>query len=81
MLSALYRPMVEAITAHHSSHPYVKAVGKLGQDGMPASYDNQLVMELLALCQNRGVDQETVNAAKIEELAGLVYDSVKPPHS
>lgn len=81
MLSALYRPMVEAITAHDSSHPYVKAVGKLGQDGMPASYDNQLVMELLALCQNRGVDQETVNAAKIEELAGLVYDSVKPPRS
>ena len=73
-LSALYRPMIDAITDVGSGHPYVVVTGKHGQQTMIAnSADDPLVQEMLSACTTRAVDQEIVNSEQIERLAKLSY--------
>lgn len=70
-LSALYSPMIEAVTALEQRHPYVAAVGKSGQTMFSATRNDSRAM--LEYCQEWAVDQELVTANQIEELAGQWY--------
>lgn len=67
-LSALYGPMVEALTVNDLRHSYVAAVGKSGQLMFSASREDS--RKLLDYCQEWAVDQELVTAKQIEQLAG-----------
>lgn len=66
-LSGLYGPMISALSEEGRSHPYVSAVGKLGQTisavGSPVS------QALIRLCDKHGVDQEIVTSSQISDLA------------
>lgn len=75
-LSALYKPMLDAIKGQACSHPYVVAVGKHGQNNMPVSAlsEDAITEEILAICATRGVDQEYVLPEKVEQFAA--YDLV-----
>lgn len=66
-LSALYEPMIEAVTASDNRHPYVSAVGKPGQTIFQATREDSLMM--LEYCREWAVDQEFVTAEQIERLA------------
>lgn len=66
-LSALYEPMIEAVTASDNRHPYVSAVGKPGQTTFQATREDSLMM--LEYCREWAVDQEFVTADQIERLA------------
>ena len=67
-LSALYEPMVEALTVNDLRHSYVAAVGKSGQSMFLATREDS--RRLLGYCQEWAVDQELVTAKQIEQLAG-----------
>lgn len=67
-LSALYRPMLKALDSHHSRHPYIECVGKVGQKKFSASRTGSIF--LLNICQEWAVDQEIVTVKEIETLAG-----------
>lgn len=65
-LSSLYQPMVEALRAAATSHPYVPATSKAGQAAW--SSNDASVANLMMLCANRGVDQEAVEPDTIARL-------------
>ncbi len=67
-LSALYEPMVEALTVNDLRHSYVAAVGKSGQSMFSATREDS--RRLLGYCQDWAVDQELVTTKQIEQLAG-----------
>lgn len=64
-LSALYKPMIAAVTDSKTSHPYVEAVGKEGQEPLK---DELFTAQLLKACEIRAVDQEIVKASEIINL-------------
>uniref|UniRef100_E6QVM9 Wadjet protein JetD C-terminal domain-containing protein n=1 Tax=mine drainage metagenome TaxID=410659 RepID=E6QVM9_9ZZZZ len=66
-LSALYEPMIEAVTLSNNRHPYVAAVGKSGQSTFQTNRDDSLMM--LDYCREWAVDQEFVTAEQIVRLA------------
>jgi len=70
-LSALYMPMLEAMNKLSGSHPYVLAAGKPGQLERHISVrcEDTVTEKLLARCAMRGVDQECVQPAQIEQHA------------
>ncbi len=70
-LSALYRPMIEALQNPGSCHPYSKAVGKDGQKERSVKCPETEICakRLLELCRSRGVDQEMVQPEEIDALA------------
>lgn len=70
-LSALYKPMLDALRMEECSHPYVDLTKKIGQLDLLSStcYENE-ILELLNLVSTRGVDQEYISLEKIDELAG-----------
>lgn len=70
-LSALYDPMIEAITMGDNRHPYVSAVGKQGQTMFQATRED--VQTMLSYCHEWAVDQELVTASQIEEFAGKPF--------
>lgn len=72
-LSALYKPMLDAIAHQSRSHPYVSAVGKPGQKEMSVvSITGDAATEaMLAKCVTRGVDQECVLPEQVERFASL----------
>lgn len=72
-LSGLYTYMVEQLL-RENKHPYVKAVGKEGQKTFKAK--EQLVIELLALVEDGGIDQELVTEEKISNHAGQSLTSL-----
>lgn len=67
-LSALYGPMIDAITKDDDRHPYVAATGKPGQATFLSTREDSSAM--LNYCCEWAVDQELVTATHIEELAG-----------
>lgn len=67
-LSALYLPMIDAVTAGSNRHPYVAAVGKSRQAMFSATREDSKPM--LRHCNKWAVDQELVTASQIEALAG-----------
>ena len=67
-LSALYRPMIDAVTEGENRHPYVTAVGKSGQTMFAASREDSKAM--LRHCSKWAVDQEFVTESQIDALAG-----------
>jgi len=67
-LSALYMPMIEAITAGNYRHPYAVAVGKSGQSMFSATREDSKTM--LHYCSEWAVDQELVTESQINALAG-----------
>lgn len=73
-LSALYKPMIEAIHDTERRHPYVTATGsgKPGQKLFQTSRPD--VQKLLAYCENYAVDQEIVSPEQIELLASQALD-------
>lgn len=70
-LSALYFPMIEAAKTADNRHPYVSAVGKVGQTMFPAGRKDSIAM--LDHCCKWAVDQELVTADQIEALAGKIF--------
>lgn len=66
-LSALYGPMLVAVTDNATSHPYGMLVEKVGQVE-PVSSD-RAVSQLAAACRLRAVDQEYVSDSDILSLA------------
>ncbi len=71
-LSALYGPMLVAVTDSATSHPYCTLVDKLGQIE-PISNDGA-VTRLAAACRLRAVDQEYVSDQDIRSLADQVLE-------
>ncbi len=69
-LSALYKPMIEAIRHDGSRHPYVSAVCKDGQGRMTVQTTRNDAQDLLLLCEHFAVDQEFVSRDDIARLAG-----------
>lgn len=73
-LSALYRPMIEAIQGTERRHPYVMAAGS-GKPGQKLFKSNrQDVQKMLTCCDRYAVDQEIVTPEEIELLAGQTLD-------
>jgi hypothetical protein len=72
-LSALYKPMLEALDGLAGSHPYVSAVGKPGQHERHVTIrcEDTVAGKILAQCAGRGVDQEYVSPEQLELLASL----------
>lgn len=71
-LSALYEPMIKAAANPACCHPYVTAVGKLGQKIFkPIRGDTK---NMLGCCKKWAVDQEIVLPEEIELLAGRALD-------
>lgn len=70
-LSALYLPMIEAAKTADNRHPYVSAVGKLGQTMFPAGRKDSIAM--LDHCCKWAVDQEIVTTDQIEALSGKIF--------
>lgn len=70
-LSALYKPMAQAICNPRRSHPYTEYVGKGGQRPLSPleAGGDQLLLALAALCHGRAVDQESVPEDQIAALA------------
>jgi hypothetical protein len=73
-LSALYRPMIDALGSAYYSHPYIALTKKNGQSGLLNSYKSTEpeINKLLDLVSTRGIDQEFVGPDLIEEFAGGV---------
>ena len=63
-ISPLYTPMVNSLEAG-DYHPYAKIVGKSGQ--LPFKSSDKEIMELMAICYNKGVDQESVSLELVSE--------------
>lgn len=73
-LSALYRPMVDAIEAPTRRHRYISAVGnKDGQVKMTVQATDSEVEALLGVCKRFAVDQEIVSATEITKWAGGIF--------
>lgn len=73
-LSALYKPMIEAIQGTERRHPYVMAAGP-GKPGQKLSQSSrQDVQKMFAYCELYAVDQEIVTPEEIELLAGQTLD-------
>lgn len=73
-LSALYKPMIEAIQGTERRHPYVMAAGS-GKPGQKLSHSNrQDVQKMLAYCERYAVDQEIVSPEQIELFATQALD-------
>lgn len=71
-LSALYRPMLTAVSDGATSHPYCGLVDKLGQI---ETISNGSALTLLAsACRRRAVDQEYVSDQDILSLADQVLE-------
>lgn len=68
-LSGLYHPMVSALQAVATSHPYNAATGKEGQ--LRWASGDATIEALLELCAKRGVDQEIVREEQIAALCRL----------
>jgi hypothetical protein len=69
-LSALYKPMLEALNMDSCSHPYVDLTKKSGQlDLTPLRDIDHEISRLLNLVSERGVDQEHISSEQIEEFA------------
>jgi hypothetical protein len=66
-LSALYGPMLTAVTESATSHPYCALVEKLGQ--IEAISNDSALSRLAAACRHRAVDQEYVSDRDILSLA------------
>ena len=62
-LSALYRPMIQALQDRRLSHRYIKHTGKDGQRPLSQSEigDDQILVKLSVLCRERAIDQETID--------------------
>lgn len=74
-LSALYRPMMEAIADSKKRHRYISLVGnKDGQLRMVIPTDDAEISTLLMTCQQVAVDQEIVSASQIVQFAGYSLD-------
>lgn len=71
-LSALYGPMLIAITESATSHPYCVLVEKLGQ--IEAINRDGVVSRLAVACRLRSVDQEYVSDPDIISLADRVLE-------
>jgi hypothetical protein len=71
-LSALYGPMLIALTESTTSHPYCALVEKLGQIETISS--DSAVSRLAAVCRHRAVDQEYVSDRDILSLADRVLE-------
>ncbi len=69
-LSALYRPMLDAIDDPLRRHPYATATGKGGQAPYAPRRDD--AQAVASRCRGFAVDQEIVGAQDIEALAGQV---------
>ncbi|MFT5726706.1 MAG: hypothetical protein ACI8PB_000828 [Desulforhopalus sp.] len=63
-ISPLYAPMINSLEAGEY-HPYTKIVGKSGQQPFESSCKE--IMELMAICYDKGVDQESVSLEQISE--------------
>ena len=63
-ISPLYAPMINSLEAGEY-HPYTKIVGKSGQQPFESSCKE--IMELMAMCYDKGVDQESVSLEQISE--------------
>lgn len=72
-LSALYQPMLSALGACSTRHPYAQLVGKAGQQLYQSNRAD--VRQLLTRCVEFAVDQEIVGIAEIGELAGRELQS------
>lgn len=69
-LSALYKPMLDALNADDCSHPYVDLTKKTGQLNLaPLNVSDNEINNLLRLVATRSVDQEHISLEKIDELA------------
>lgn len=71
--SALYLPMVEAME-RGISHPYAKAAAKERQGTIARAPED--VLSLIAICSDRGIDQETVCREAIARLASLSLEEM-----
>ncbi|MBV5268784.1 MAG: hypothetical protein JZU55_01255 [Afipia sp.] len=71
-LSALYGPMLIAVTNSATSHPYCTLVEKLGQ--IEAISSDRAVSRLAAACGLRAVDQEYVSDSDILSLADRILE-------
>lgn len=73
-LSALYKPMIDAIQGTERRHPYVMAAGsgKPGQKMFQSS--RQDIQKMLNYCERYAVDQEIVLPEEIKLLAGQTLD-------
>lgn len=67
-LSAMYIPMLEALSDPKRRHSYVMAVGKSGQKPFRSSREETKL--LLEYCKNFAVDQELVTLGDIERFCG-----------
>ena len=75
-LSALYRPMLDAITDLAKSHPYVESAAKSKQTRVTTESCGEDCGELIAACVHRAVDQETLTAEEIILYAGYKLTQV-----
>lgn len=71
-LSALYGPMLVAVTHSATSHPYGLLVDKVGQIEVISS--DRVVSRLASACRLRAVDQECVSDSDILLLADRVLE-------
>lgn len=69
-LSALYEPMIDAVSNSANRHPYVASVGKAGQKSFRFTRND--TEALLRYCDKWAVDQEIVNEQEIQVHAGAV---------
>lgn len=73
-LSALYKPMIDAIQHADRRHPYAAATGS-GKPGQKLFRSNrQDVQRILPYCEHYAVDQEVVLPEEIELLADQILD-------
>jgi hypothetical protein len=70
-LSALYRPMLDAITDLTRSHPYAESAAKSKQVRVTMEACGEDCGKLYAICVNRAVDQESLTGEEIILYAGL----------
>jgi len=71
-LSALYGPMIDAVSTDANRHPYVSAVGKSGQSMFQPIRNDAVAM--LNYCCKWAADQELVTEKQICELAGQALE-------
>lgn len=68
-LSGLYQPMCTMLESSNNHHAYNQLVSKPNQSFWQCSDMN--VQQMLDLCENRAVDQESVSLSDIEKYAAL----------
>jgi hypothetical protein len=73
-LSALYKPMIEAIHGAEQRHPYVMATGSGKPGQKPSQTSRQDVEKMLTFCEHYAVDQEIILPEEIELLAHQTLD-------